>query len=168
MIKEWNLSSLSSQTARPCPWTCKWSKRASTLEEKNCLHTYFDGHPPIIKAVRLRATGSLLDLHWFPLWPVLFGWVRVQANGSESSDRSDRLPVCPCIFCSWWQFACPPEFLRLGLQMPSALFGMSSSCHSLFPPIRDVSHGIRCIYIRCSHCHSCERRQSQGTGEAAT
>ena len=57
MIREWNLSSLSSQTAKPYRWTREFSKQTHIYKGKMlALCKYFDCHPPIIKAVRLRTT----------------------------------------------------------------------------------------------------------------
>lgn len=88
MIEERNLSSLSSQTAKPCPWLCKLSKQGSIRPYK-----YFDYYPPIIKAVRLRTTRSLLDPFRVLLWLTAFGWVKVHA-------WTDRWVIChltPCV-----------------------------------------------------------------------
>ena len=99
------------------------------------------------------------------LWPTAV-WVgqRVHAwNDSKiTCPLSDHLSTGLCIFSSWGPTARPPEFLRLCLQMPSALFGMSFSSHSLFSAFRDLSRGLHCSCIMCSCCQSREKTASHG------
>lgn len=121
-----HLSSLSSQTAKPCRRTWEFSKQTHIYKGKTlALCKYFDCHPPIIKAVRLRTTGlrtpveSLADC-------CLGGSEYMPETTPKSSVLSQTiLSTGPCIFSSWWPIARPPEFLRLDLQMPSTLF----ECH---------------------------------------
>lgn len=101
MVKEWNLSSLSFRTARPCSWACKLSTQANTLEKNNCPHEYFDRYPPMIKAIKLRATRSLLDsIGSFS------GWSESMLKATPKTFAlSDHLSTCCCVFCSRWRFA---------------------------------------------------------------
>lgn len=153
MIKEWNLSSLSSQTAKLLAWTWELSKHAHW--RKMCLFKYFDQFPPIIKAVRWKTTRSALDPHWVLLWPTAFWMKRLWSH------LSSLKPICSCVSVfssSWWWFACHSELLRLDVPVPSALFGMSSSSHSLFSPAGDLSHGTQYVCIGYSCHHSREKR----------
>ena len=141
MIKEWNFSSLSSQTAKSCPWACKLSKWEHCREVIAFIN---------ILLLFAHYWGSKVEGHKVtivsPLGPSLASafWVcqRPCFMTPESPALSDHLSTCPCVFCSWWPFACPPEFLGLDLQRLPALFGMSSSSHELFSPGRDFSQGI--------------------------
>ena len=96
MIREWNLSSLSSQTAKPCRWTQEFSKQTHIYKGKTlALCKYFDCHPPIIKAVRLRTAGLRTPMESFGR--LVSGWVREYMPETTPKSSALRQTICPWV-----------------------------------------------------------------------